>query len=367
MQKKIMLTREQVFFLAFLGTIGNIVYCHTWIDNKTDRSAWVASFAGIVLIIPLVIWIMYLGKFIPEGNTFDIIEKGLGKVISKLMSLVFIVINIALAVTQLNFFVQMIKTFFLLYTPSWVIMLVLVFLCSLFAGSGIKTLSRLVELLAALGAFNYFFSFIFAFYSDFRIKYVIPIFDTSFAGFVNGTFFISGNAAECLLLFFILVGSIPDPFSHFSWAATGIIMAGSIFSFAILIIIGMLSPEVARSIAFGGVNASMIIQIGNMIRGLEIFVMASYQFIAIGKVSMCIHCSLVSLKKIIGGGKSKIQLAVIAAIIFPMSILVDSYVTAYYLAVFLASYVMLPFSLMLLVLASISLKTKSFMKGSVPE
>jgi spore germination protein KB len=57
------LTREQIFFFCFLGIIGNIVYTHTWMDNDTNRSAWVVAFFGILLVFPFALWLLYLGKF----------------------------------------------------------------------------------------------------------------------------------------------------------------------------------------------------------------------------------------------------------------------------------------------------------------
>jgi spore germination protein KB len=355
MQQGIKLTREQIFFLAFIGVLGNILYNHTWIDNDTDRAAWVATLSGILLIIPCVMWILYLGKSYPESTIFDIIEAGMGKYVSKATMMIFIFINIILAVTQLNMFTEMIKVFFLQYTPSWIIMFILILTGTLFVNSGIVVLGRVFELLTILGLLNYFFSFIFAFPNQFHIEYVLPIFDTSIMGFIKGTIFIAGNASELLLLLMIIIRFIPDPLKHYKWVVSGIVLSGVIFSLAIMVIIGIMSPELAKRIAFGGVNASKIIQIGEYVRGLEIFVFGTYQFLVIGEICLCMYCAWESGKRIFNNRKPGVQLLLIAFLMFLPAAWINSYSKAYFLSVFVGNYIILPFSLAILLLATISI------------
>lgn len=354
MQGNIKLTREQIFFLSFIGTLGNIVYSHTWIDNNTDRSAWVAAFLGILLIIPFAIWIFYLGKFYPKGNIFDILESGLGKLTSKFFSVLFILINIAVAVAQLNMFTEMLNVFFLQYTPPWVIMLFLILIGVLFVYGGIHVFGRLTEILGVLGLINYFAAFVFAFPKFFRIEYIYPVFDTSLWGFLKGTIFMTGGAAECLLILMIIVRYIPEPAKHYWWVIKGIAFSAVIFSLAIFVIIGMLSPELAKRIAFGGVNAAKIIQIGNYIQGLEVFIFGTYQFIAIGKITLSMYCAWISAQKIFNGKKPLLLLFITTLMFLAPSVYLSSYNTAYFIAVALANYIILPFSVLVLLLASIS-------------
>lgn len=354
MQGDIKLSREQVFFLTFIGTIGNIVYSHTWIADNTDRSEWAAAFLGILFVIPLAIWIFYLGKFYPKGTIFDILESGLGKITSIFLSLLFILINIAVAVAQLNMFTEMVSVFFLQYTPSWVIMLILILICVMFVYGGIYVFGRLTEILGILGLLNYFAAFVFVFPKFFRTEYVIPIFDTSLWGFIKGTIFMTGGAAECLLILMIIVRYIPNPAKHYWWVIKGIAFSAVIFSLAIFVIIGMLSPELAKRIAFGGVNAAKVIQIGNFIQGLEVFIFGTYQFIAIGKITLSMYCAWISAKKIFNG-KMPLLLLMITALLFLIpSLYLSSYNKAYALAVFLGNYILLPFSFFILLLASVS-------------
>ncbi len=363
MPENIKLSREQIVFLAFIGIIGNIVYTHTWIDNATDRAAWVASLVGILLLIPFAVWIFYLGKCYPQGTVLEILETGLGKFLSSPIIIVYILINIAVAVAQLNMFTAMLNVFFLHYTPSWVIMLFLILVSVILANGGITAFARLVEVLALLGVMNYFATFIFTYPQFFHVEYIIPIFDTSLLGFTKGTVFMLGGASECLLLLMVIIQFIPDPAKHYTWIITGIAFSAVIFSSAIMIIIAIMGPELAKRIAFGGVNAAKLIQLGDFIQGLEIFIFGTYQFIAIGKTTMCMYCAWTSAKMFYNK-KPLLQLLIIALMIFVPSIWLNSYNKAYFLGVALGNYIILPFSVVILLLASLSILIKNKRAGS---
>ena len=365
MPESIKLTREQIIFLSFIGVIGNIVYSHTWIDNNTDRAAWVASLLGILLVTPFAVWIFYLGKFYPKSTVFDILETGLGKFSGSAISIIYILINIAVAVAQLNMFTEMQNVLFLQYTPPWILMLFLTMISVMFVNGGIQTFARLVEILAILGTINFFVSFIFAFPKFFHIEYVIPIFNTSLSGFFKGTIFMAGGASECLLLLMILVRFVPDPAKHYMWVVKGIALSAVVFASAILVIIGMMSPELAKRIAFGGVNAARLIKIGDFIQGLEIFIFGTYQFLAIGKITICMYCAWISAKNIFNNKMPLLQLFITALMIFIPSVWLSSYNKAYSLAVALGNYVMLPFSIFILLLASFSIFIKNKRAESV--
>ena len=355
MREKFTLTREQVVFLIFIGALGNMVYSHTWIDDETDRAAWVAAFAGILLVIPLAVWLLFLGKKQPARTVFDILETGLGSIPCTAICILYIFLNIGLAVAMLNMFAQLLKSFFNMFTPSWAIMSFLVAMAVIFVNGGLKAFARTAELLTTLGMLNYFVSFANAFPRFVHFNYVWPIFDTTLIGFAKGTLFMTGAAAECLLLLMVIVAYIPSPGKRYMWAAFSIGSCAVIFSSAILVIIAMMGPELAKRIAFGGVNAAKIIQVGDFLRGLEVFIFGTYQFIAIGKVTICLYCAWAAGKKMLCNWKPGLQLISFAAIILGTSLWLNSYSKAYRLAVLLDGYVILPFSLFVLFLASASI------------
>lgn len=367
MQQIVKISREQVVVLTFLAVLGNIVYTHTWIDNTVDRSSWVAAFLGVLLIIPFALWILYLGQLFPQSDLLDILEGGLGKFLTRMVCIGFIGVNVATAVAQLNMFTGMINTFFLMLTPPAVIMFFLTVVSLLLANSGIIIFGWLTEILAVLGILNFFIAFGFAIPRFVHIEFVFPIFDTTWTGFLWGTFFVAGTVAEALLALMIIVRYIPDPGKHYLWVVQGIILGAIVIALAILVIIAMMSPELAKRVAFGGVNAARLIQIGTFIQGLEIFIFGSYQIIALGKIALSIYCSWICLQKIFSDKKALLQLLLIALFILIPAVWLSSYNRAYFLGVALGSYVLLPFTVLVLLLASISAFVQKKRFGSAPK
>ncbi|MDD4802545.1 MAG: GerAB/ArcD/ProY family transporter [Syntrophomonas sp.] len=355
MQNDEKLSKEMVFFLIFISVLGNIVYSHTWIDDMTGRTAWLVNLAGILLVIPLAGWILYLGKLSPQNTVFDMVEKSLGKIISSLFLILFIFINALVAIAHINMFIGMLKVYFLPYTPSGLIIISMVLMSVMFISKGLPVFARLIEILVVLGMLNYLSSFIFIIPDKFDTKYMFPLFDTTWLDFLKGTVFVLGETSECLLLLMVIVSFIPDPHKHYKWVSYAITLSGIVFSLATLIIIMMLSPELAKRIAFGGVNAAKLLHVGDYVRGLEILILGTYNFIAIGKITLCLYCAWVAMQKVLGSKKQLLQLFAAALLIIIPAVWIDSYNKGYFLAVFLGNYISLPFSLLLLGLASISI------------
>jgi spore germination protein (amino acid permease) len=363
-QGKAEITREQTIFFIFIGVIGNIVYSHTWIDNDADRSSWVAAFLGIMLLIPFVIWLLNLAKHYPGLTIADIIEKCMGKLPCWIFCILYILLNASVAWAQLTMFTQMLNVFFLRNTPYLVIILVLSIICILISNSEVRVIGRLVEILAVLGLIIYLTGFVFAFPSFIHIKYIIPIFDTTLPLLIKSTIYITGVSTECLLLLMTIVSYIPDPSKHYMWIVKGIILSAVIFSMAILIINAIMGPEMAKRIAFGGVNAAILIHLGEFVHGLEVLVFGTYQFIAIGKTALCMYCILTSIKKMFNSQKSKLPLTATAIIVSVPPILISAYDKAYFLAVTLGSYILLPFSIFILSIVSLGVFMKLRKTGS---
>ena len=364
MESTVKLTREQVIWLIFASACGNIVYNFTWVVAVVNRPYWLATFIGVLLNIPFVIWTMYLGKYYQGRTIFDILGNTLGKFICSIIIIAYISLNIAIAACMLNMYVSTIKVFFLQYTPPWVLMLFLVAMGAAFAGSGITILGRLLEMLVILFIFNFFSGFFLSFIRVFKIENITPIFDTTLLGFAKGMLITAGNISECLLFLMITAGSIPDPQKHYIWAVKGLTYWAVVLSFAIFIMGGMISPELLMRIAQAGVAVSRIIQIGEFIRGMEVLILITYQLFAIMKVSLCIYSSWVSAQKLLSLRNNKLHLIFVSIAVFSLSIWMNSFNTGYFLSLFLGTYIILPFAIFILLLTTLCIFIKNRNKGS---
>lgn len=350
------LTHGQTAFLFFGGASGNIIYTFTWVTKVAGRPFWIATLIGVLLNIPFAVWMLYLGSYKQDATIFDILQEGFGRFVCGIIILLYLVINIASAVCMLNMFTGTVKIYFLLGTPSFIIMLLIVFLCALFVNSGIQTFAKLIEILVLFLMSNYFLGFGLSFTGLFNIKNIIPIFDTSVSGFSEGVLITAGSDMECLLFLMATVNLTPQTKKQYLSIAKGLFMWAVCLSFAIFIMEGDIGQEMLSRVAQAGITVSRIIQIGEFIRGLEILLLITYHFFAIVKITMFLYSSCVALKKLLNIKKGKLLIIPVALLIFIPSMLMDSFNSGYFLSLFLGSYVIFPFSLLVLLLASFSAK-----------
>lgn len=354
-----------MIFLAYASGFGNIIYTFTYVASITGRAFWLAVFVGVLLTIPLAVWIMYLGKFAPGGTIFDLLEQGMSKWISWPFILFFCVINIATAIGMLNMFTGAVKVYFLPFTPAWVIMLLILVVSTLLISSGIQVMGRLVEILSVLAIIAYFSAFILSFPKEFRMEYVIPIFDTSFIAFVKGVFTTIGLMSESLLLVMILIKSVSHPEKHTVWVVKGIILWAVVLSTVIFFMAATVGADMLSRVAHAGISIGRLIQIGEFISGVEVFILITYQFIGAFKTSIYLYSLWAAESQLFGGKQSKFQLALTALVILVGSVVMNSFNQGYFYSISLGNYVILPFSLIVLLLASLAALIKGKKCGKV--
>ena len=359
------LSREQLFCVVFMSVIGNIVYIHTWVYDDVGRAAWVASFIGILPVIPPAVLLLRLGRNVSRGTLPDIIGAGLGKFAAAAASLAYFTVTVGLAATHIAMFTELINTFFLQYTPPWFLVLDIVVMGALFASGSLTTLARWLEVMAVLGVVNYFATFIVAVPTNFHVEYILPVFAPSAAGMCKSVLFYTGNAAETLLVLTMAVGFVESPEKKAKCVAYGVVTAAAVFSLAIMVINAMMSPELAKRIAFGGVNAARLIRVGDFVQGLEVFILMAYQLIAICRVALLVWCAWTALRRLAGGKAPRVLLLMTSGVLLVAALAIGSYNEAYGLSVLAAWYLTLPLALLLLLLGALGARRlRNRLKGA---
>lgn len=351
-------TREQVIYLTFLAACGNMAYNFTWCVSITGRSSWVAVLLGTLLMIPVSFLILHVCKNFPECTLLDIIEAGFGKFISYIFVILYSFIVIIIAVCALIMFTGELKTYFLQITPNWVIMLVIIFVSSIFAFQKTNIMGRMIEIMSLWAILNYFPVFFLSFFKQFNWEYVIPIFDTSLWDFIKGTLYSFGSASEFLIFELVMVGFIKKPLKHSKWVTHGIFLWAFIISLADFLMVGIKNTEILEGLAQVGVESARAIQIGDFVRGMEVFIITTYQVIAISKIAICIFSIKNVTKKIAATRYNKIFTIIIAAVIYIISMRIRVSNTAYYLSIFSAIYLIIPFTFLVIMFAFLAVLIK---------
>ena len=151
---------------------------------------------------------------------------------------IYSIITIALGIFMLNMFIGAVKIYFLQFTPSWILMLFIVFMSVLFVNNRTLLFGRVVELLTIWYILNYFIGFSLSFVKEFKIENIIPIFDVTLLKFGEGILFSMGSASEILMVVMVMAKHIPEPYAHRRWVVRGIILWASTLTLAMIIMQG---------------------------------------------------------------------------------------------------------------------------------
>lgn len=323
----------------------------TWAVYLCGRSGWIALAIGILLTIPFIITILYLSKKYPENTIFDIISIKFGKPLYIILIIFNTLINIILAVTILNLLCGIVKVYFLLLMPVWVIMLLNITIAFLFVNNKPLLFGRTVELLAIWFVINYFAGFSLSFVKEFDFKNIYPIFDTTLSKFGEGVFFSFCSASEIILFIIVMVGNMPQTNGNKKSILKGIMLWASVLTLAVFIMQGISGTEILLRTSSVGVEVSRSIYFGDFLRGLELFILATYQLICILKLSIYLYCSWIPIKKILHEKYSFITLFLVSLIILVLSIKLNSTNKAFFISIFMDYYIISPFTLIVLIIA----------------
>ncbi len=336
----------------------------TWVAHLAGRSGWITSIIGPLLTIPFVIAVLHLSKNYPEHNIFEIINISFGKPFYIIIVIINGIINIILGVIVLNFFTEMVKTYFLPTTPVWVIMLSIVIIAFLFVNNKIMLFGRTVELLTVWYIINYFTGFSFSFFKEFHFKNIYPIFDTSILKFGNSLFFSLGSASAIILFILVMTEHMPETDGNRKGIIKGIGFWAFILSLAVFIMQGISGTELLENVSFAGVEISRAIYFGDYIRGLELFILATYQLICTTGIALYLYCTWIPIKKLIKEKYSTILLILISIAILVFAVKLNSYNKAFYLSLFMDYYVLLPFVVIVLIMAFVGMHIMKKGNGS---
>ena len=348
------ISRGQVALLAFGSAMGNIVYTFPQSAQISGSAFWVASFLGVLINVPFAILILFLGSYKKDGTMFDLMEAGIGKAVCKFVIVLYFFINIAVSICMLNMFAGAVKILFLPRTPAFIIIMLVVLMCTIFANSGLKYFVRLIAILPVIAVANYFLGFSLSFFKEFRIENVIPIFDTTVPLFIKAVLFTAGNTAESLFIFMILVGNIPQTAKHYFAVIKGYFALAAVLGVAIMIMEGIVSQSLIPGISAAGITVSSVILVSRFLSGLEIFILFTYQCFAMMKTAVALFCCWTSAKKFFNVPKGKPLLIISALILFASASCLNSFNKGYFFSIYLGNYVIVPFVVVVLLLCSVS-------------
>lgn len=138
--RKEQITDREAFCLLFLFISGSTLILGIGAEAKND--AWMSAIVGALLVLPMISIYARIISLFPGKDLFEIVECVLGKVLGKIVSLIYIWYAFHLGAMVIRNFGAFIKTVAMPETPIRVSLLGLGLLCIYVVKSGVEVMAR---------------------------------------------------------------------------------------------------------------------------------------------------------------------------------------------------------------------------------
>ena len=293
MQKEQINDKEAIFvFATFL--IGSTALVGIGGDAKND--AWLAGIIGVIMAIPLLLIYSRLLNLYPGKDLFDILDVLLGKILGKVIAIIYTLFSLHLGALVIHNFSQFINTVAMPETPIIISMFALGLVCIYAARLGIEVLSRTVGL---------FFPFILFIIIVVQLLNIPQLHFENFKPFLaNGMKPVLKGAFNAFSFPFtesvVLLGvfsSLKTKKSSYKVIFLGLLIAASII--LILTTRNILTlGNLAGSLYFPSHVAVSMISIGDFIQRIEVTVAIVLVFNVFVKSSICLIVACKGIAKI---------------------------------------------------------------------
>lgn len=278
-------SRLQIAFVFIIYiSISNHVIILPHLLKVARRDAWICVLIAYVILLIWGLFIHYSLKKIGSNNLYDWLEVRIGKTLTRVIILLFIVMLFVTAIISFNDLVLTVSIYFLPQTPFIIVSLTFAILCLYAAKSELKTIVYMSALLLPFIIFLGFFV-AFATATDKTYSYLFPVFMNGYKSIIKGTLIVLGGSAD-FLIFFLLQHNFNKPFlyRHFFILITIVIgltigpTMGAITSFG---------PEMASSFRFPAFEQWRLVSLGKTITHVDF--LAVFQLLAgvTIKVALC--------------------------------------------------------------------------------
>ncbi|MVQ39450.1 GerAB/ArcD/ProY family transporter [Paenibacillus sp. MAH-34] len=203
----ISITRSQLFFLIIKTQIGiGLLSLPSKIQSSAKGDAWISVLiAGGIIQLLLFIYSRLLRKF-PDLTFSRITVELFGSYIGKVINIIYYVFFIFIAAYATTLYVQLVHTWMLTYTPSWVLEFLIIGTGVYLAHENLRVIARFFVLTSVLFGCLILLSF-FNFTNEMHITNILPIGQSGIEQMLRGsekTFF-SMLGFEVILYFYTQV------------------------------------------------------------------------------------------------------------------------------------------------------------------
>ncbi|EPR12299.1 GerAB/ArcD/ProY family transporter [Ruminiclostridium papyrosolvens] len=291
MSKEIV-SQKQASAVIIMYTLGSTLVLGAGGFAKND--VWLAILISILMSAPILLLYCKIQMFYPGKNIYEIFDSVFGKVIGKVMSLVFIWYSFHLGSLVIRNFTEFIVTVSLQKTPQNIVGLFMIFLCIWAVRAGIETIGRWTAIMLPVTIFV-IFAVTLLFAPLFNFKNLKPVLYNGMGPVIDSAFSVFAFPFAETVIFLAVLSHLKEQKSVYKVYFLNLLISGiSILLVSVRTLLTLGVPNI--SILFFPTFASVrLINIGDFLQRIEITVAMVFLFAGFIKISICLYSTSIGI------------------------------------------------------------------------
>ena len=294
MEKEI-ITSKQGIIIMTMFILGSTLVMGTSSEAKQD--VWLASFAAMLLAVPIIFVYARLLSIFPGKNLYLILEHLFGKVIGKLLALPFIWFSFHIGALVIRNFAEFIHIVSFPLTPQYIISFFIILLCIWAVKAGIEVIGRWTSIIfpivvIAIIVVTLMLSPLYDF-SNFK-----PVLYNGFQPIISTAFSLVTFPFAETVIFTTVLNGLQNNKSTYKVYYWSLLIGGSTILLVAVRSLLVLGAENTEILYFASFSSVRLIDLGKFIQRIEISVTVVFLFAGFVKASICLYAASCGLAKV---------------------------------------------------------------------
>jgi spore germination protein KB len=316
--KEIISDRQGIILLIFF-VLGSSLIVGTGLEAKQD--SWIAVLVGLVITLPIIFIYARLLTLYPGKDLYEILEVIFGKVIGKLIAILYIWYSIHLGAMVLYNFSSFINIVGLPETPRVVPSICFIFLCVYGVKLGVEVMGRwgefFITILLGIAVIIVLLST-----PNFKLDNIRPVLSNGIKPIMKGALAVFAFPLSETVVFMGVFSSLQKKASRYKVYMMGVAI-GTLLLVAVTIVNTLVLGTYVKSLNyFTTYITTSRINIGDFIQRIEILVSVAFLVAGLIKISMCLLSAARGISNLLNLNDYRFSIIPIAMIILSLSFFV---------------------------------------------
>lgn len=286
--------------------------------GEAKQDVWIAVLFALLMALPAIFIYARLLSIFPGKDLFDILNEVFGKILGKIIALIFIWYAFHLGALVIRNFSEFIHIVSLPRTPQLVIIVFTGLICAWAAKAGVEVIGRWAGFFLPVLLFVIIFTVLLSL-TQADMDNLKPILYKGFPPVFKSAFSVFSFPFAETVVFMMVFCSVKHKFKMYKVYYVGLIGGAAILLVLSVRNILVLGVETASTLYFPSYSAVSMIELGTFLERIEIVVAVVFLLTGIVKISVCLYAASNGIAKVFNFSRYKILVASVGLLMMILS------------------------------------------------